>query len=105
MMKDDVRTWLDEQFQGDAETIRLVWSEYLASAEAKLAEARAARVAGDYPLLDRVAHTLKGNALMVGDAESVTAAVALRDAAKASDGPASDLALAQLAALDAENRA
>ena len=64
-----------------------------------------ARAAEDYPLLDRVAHTLKGNALMVGDAAIVTATIALRDAAKASDGAASDRALARLAALDAENRA
>ena len=105
MMKDDVKTWLNEQFEGDAEMIRLVWGEYLASAEAKLAEARAALAAEDYPLLDRVAHTLKGNALMVGDAAFVTATVALRDAAKASDGTASDRALVRLAELDAENRA
>ncbi len=104
MMKDDVKTWLNEQFEGDAEMIRLVWDEYLASAKAKLAEARAARAAEDYPLLDRVAHTLKGNALMVGDADCVTASIALRDAAKASDDAASDRALARLAELDAENR-
>lgn len=105
MMKDDVKTWLNEQFEGDAEMIRLVWAEYLVSAKAKLAEARAALAAEDYPLLDRVAHTLKGNALMVGDAAIVTVTIALRDAAKASDGTASDRALARLVELDAENRA
>lgn len=105
MMKDDVKAWLDEQFDGDAETIRLVWDEYLASAAAKIEEARAARAAEDYPLLDRIAHALKGNALVVGDRAGLAAALALRDAAKASDGAAADAALAELAARDAENRA
>ena len=105
MMKEDAKAWLAEQFPGDAVTVRLVWEEYLSATASKLAEARVARAAEDYPLLDRVAHTLKGNALMVGDAAIVTATIALRDAAKASDGAASDRALARLAALDAENRA
>lgn len=105
MMKEDAKAWLAEQFPGDAVTVRLIWDEYLSASAAKLAEARVARAAEDYPLLDRLAHALKGNALMVGDAECVTATIALRDAAKASDGTASDRALARLAALDAENRA
>lgn len=105
MMKEDVKTWLNEQFEGDTEMIRLVWDEYLASAKAKLAEARVARAAEDYPLLDRLAHALKGNALMVGDRASAEAALALRAAAKASEGAIADMALARLAALDAENRA
>lgn len=103
MMKEDVKTWLNEQFEGDTEMIRLVWDEYLASAKAKLAEARVARAAEDYPLLDRLAHALKGNALMVGDRASAEAALALRAAAKASEGAIADMALARLAALDAEN--
>ena len=105
MMKEDVKTWLNEQFEGDTEMIRLVWDEYLASAKAKLAEARVARAAEDYPLLDRLAHALKGNALMVGDRASAEAALALRATAKASEGAIADMALARLAALDAENRA
>lgn len=102
MMKEDAKAWLAEQFPGDAVTVRLIWDEYLSASAAKLAEAR---VAEDYPLLDRLAHALKGNALMVGDRASAEAALALRAAAKASEGAIADLALARLAALDAENRA
>ena len=104
-MKDDVRQWLNEQSGGDEETIAAVWGEYLNSAAEKIAEGRAALAAFDFPLLDRIAHTLKGNALMVGDQASVAAGVALRDAAKASDPTAAERALDQIAALDAENRA
>ena len=105
MMKEDAKAWLAEQFPGDAVTVRLIWDEYLSAAAAKLAEARVARAAEDYPLLDRLAHALKGNALMVGDRASAEAALALRAAAKTSEGAIADLALARLAALDAENRA
>ena len=104
MMKEDVRQWLNEQFGGDEETIALVWGEYLGSAAEKIAEGRAALAAADFPLLDRVAHTIKGNALMVGDQASAAAGVALRDAAKASDPDASARALDRIAALDGENR-
>lgn len=108
MMREDAKAWLAEQFPGDAVTVRLIWDEYLsasAASAAKLAEARVARAAEDYPLLDRLAHALKGNALMVGDRASAEAALALRAAAKASEGAIADMALARLAALDAENRA
>lgn len=105
MMNDDVKAWLNEQFAGDEGTIRLVWGEYLASFAEKLAEANAAQAAEDFPLLDRVAHALKGNALMVGDAPCVAAALALRDAAKASDGVRAAAALARLAALEEVARA
>ena len=105
MMTEGVAKWLDEQFGGEQEIIREVYAEYLRSSAEKIAEGRAARTAEDYPLLDRIAHTLKGNALMVGDQASADAAVALRDASKVSDGKAADSALDRLAALDAANRA
>ena len=105
MMKDDVRQWLNDQFGGDEETIAAVWEEYLGSAAEKIAEGRAALAASDFPLLDRIAHTLKGNALMVGDQTSAMAGIALRDAAKASDPTAAAKALDNLEALDRENRA
>ena len=47
MMKEDAKAWLAEQFPGDAETVRLVWDEYLSATAAKLAEVRA------YTLEDR----------------------------------------------------
>lgn len=103
MMKDDARQWLNEQFGGDEETIAAVWEEYLNSSTEKLAEGRAALAAFDFPLLDRIAHTLKGNALMVGDQQFAAAGIALRDAAKASDPDAAGKALDTLEALDREN--
>lgn len=105
MMKEEAKTWLDEQFGGDEETIAAVWSEYLGSTAEKIAETRAALEALDFPLLDRVAHTLKGNALMVGDQLLAQAAIALRDAAKKSDAAAAKAEIDRIAALDAENRA
>lgn len=105
MMNEESRKWLNEQFEGDQETIAAVWEEYVASATGKLAEARTALAAFDFPLLDRIAHTIKGNALMVGDQQSATAGIALRDAAKASDPDAAAKALDQLESLDRANHA
>jgi len=104
MMKEEVKKWMNEQFAGDADTIATVWEEYLAVTIEKLTAARGSLAAGDFPQLDRLAHTLKGNALMVGDQPLVEAAILLRDAAKASDAEASAKALETIAALDAENR-
>ena len=104
MMNDNVRQWMNEQFEGDSETIALVWGEYLNETAVKLDAVRTALAASDFPELDRLAHTLKGNALMVGDTALVQASISLRDAAKASDAEASGRALARLAELDLENR-
>lgn len=105
MMKENARRWMAEQFADDADTIAMVWNEYLTETAAKIDAARAALAAEDYPLLDRLAHTLKGNALMVGDQELALAAVALRDAAKASDSDGCDTCIGNIAVLDGENRA
>lgn len=105
MMTKQVEAWLTEQFGGDRETMDMIYGEYLTATADQLEKGRAARAAGDYPLLDRIAHTLKGNALMVGDQLSADAAIALRDASKISDGAAADQALDALAKLDASNRA
>lgn len=105
MMKEDARQWLKEQFGDDAEMTAAVWNEYLSASTSKITEARAALAAGDYPLLDRIAHTIKGNALMVGDQQSATAGLALRDAAKASDPVAAAKAIDSIDALNQENHA
>lgn len=105
MMKECVRKWLSEQF-GDAEDIiKEVWAEYLSTTTERIEEARAALAAFDFPLLDSVAHRLKGNALMVGDQPSAVAAIELRDAAKASESDAAAKAIETLAELDRENHA
>ena len=103
-MNAQVSNWLAEQFGDDTDLIQAVYDEYLQACATKLEEGRRARAAEDYPLLDRIAHTLKGNALMVGDKPSADAAISLRDASRISDGAAADVALAQLVALDAQNR-
>lgn len=105
MMKEDVKTWLAEQFGDDEETIAAVWAEYLSASEAKVADARAALAAADFPLLDRVAHTMKGNALMVGDQTSAQEAIQLREAAIASNPAAAQKSIDRLDELARENRA
>ena len=84
-MKATVANWLNDQFGGEAEVIAAIWSEYLAGTEEKIGECDAALAVPDYPLLDRIAHTLKGNGLMVGNEEAAKAAIALRDASKVGD--------------------
>lgn len=99
MMTSEIKAWLDEQFQGDEATIAIVWDEYLRSVKGNVEKAREALKASDYAGLDRLAHTLKGDALLVGDHPMAEAAIALRDASKASDGPAAAQAVERLAAI------
>ena len=84
-MKECCRKYLDEQFGGDADVVGEIYSEYVSSVGAKLAEADSALAAADWTQLDRVAHTVKGNALAAGDAEMSETAIALRKAAALSD--------------------
>jgi HPt (histidine-containing phosphotransfer) domain-containing protein len=58
----------------------------------KLGEAKTALVAKEWLPLDRVAHTIKGNALAAGDEEMAETAIALRSAANLKD----DVAAAEL---------
>lgn len=105
MMRECVKEWLMEQFGGAEAAVKEVWAEYLSSTAERIAEARTALAADDFPELDSVAHRLKGNALMVGDQPLAMAAVALRDAAKASDPVAAAKAIESLAEFDRENHA
>ena len=98
-MKESIKNWLHGQFGDDEAIIGEIYAEYLNSAGEKLAETDAALAAADYPQLDRLAHTFKGNALMVGDQEFADAAYELRNASKISDGPACAAAVAKLHAL------
>ena len=84
-MKECCRKYLDEQFGGDADVMGEIYSEYVASVGAKLAEADAALSGADWTLLDRVAHTVKGNALAAGDTEVANAAIELRKASALQD--------------------
>ncbi len=84
-MKECCRKYLDEQFGGDADVIGEIYGEYVSSVGEKVGEAESALAAADWPQLDRVAHTIKGNALAAGDAETADAAIELRKAAALSD--------------------
>ena len=84
-MKACCSQYLNEQFGGDADIAAEIYSEYVASVNEKLAEAKAQFSRLDWDQLDRTAHTIKGNALAVGDAETADTAIALRSAVKLCD--------------------
>ena len=88
--------------QGDADVMGEIYSEYVSSVGVKLAEADTALAAGDWSLLDRVAHTVKGNALAAGDAEMAETAITLRKAAALSDAAEAASLIAKLRELAAQ---
>lgn len=68
-MKDCIRTFFEEQMPGvDDETLNSIYDDYRAMALELYAELSAKRAEGAaFEVVDRLAHTLKGNALQVGD--------------------------------------
>lgn len=84
-MKECCRTYLDEQFGGDADVINEIYGEYVSSMRVKLMEAETALAGAAWMPLDRVAHTIKGNALASGDRTMADVAIALRSAAQLQD--------------------
>ena len=84
-MKECCKTYLDEQFGGDADVIGEIYAEYVSSVQEKLGEAESSLAASDWVRLDKVAHTIKGNALAAGDTETADTAIALRKAAALAD--------------------
>ena len=97
-MKDAVKSYLMKEF-GDASVAAEIYAEYRSSTRPKIDESAQALSARDFDLLDRAAHALKGNALMIGDPDALAAALALRDAAKALDAAAAQAALARVRAV------
>ena len=81
-MKECCRTYLKEQIGDDAATMDAIYAEYVNSIGAKIGEADAALAEGAWDTLDKVAHTVKGNSLSVGDQQMADTAIALRSAAK-----------------------
>lgn len=71
--------------RGDAEGTRAVFADFLASTAQDLAEAAAARAAGDLAGLARQAHKVKGAARMVGALELARCADRLEGVARAGD--------------------
>ena len=81
-MKECCRTYLNEQLGDDAETVDAIYAEYVTSISVKIGEADVALAEGAWDTLDKVAHTVKGNSLAVGDQQMADVAIALRSAAK-----------------------
>ena len=84
-MKECCKAYLDEQFGGDADIVAEIYGEYVSSVNEKIGEADASLAASDWARLDKVAHTIKGNALAAGDTEVADTAIELRKAAALSD--------------------
>ena len=81
-MKECCAAYLNEQFGGDADVVNEIYNEYASSAKDKVTEAEMALSGEQWDLLDRVAHTIKGNALAAGDEETANTGISLRSAAK-----------------------
>ena len=101
-MKASCKRFLDEQFNNDAEVVGEIYAEYVASLQEKLGELAASVDAADWDLLDRLAHTVKGNALVAGDTETADTAIALRRAAKLQQEAEARQLVARLRELSAE---
>ena len=94
-MKECCRQYLMGQF-GDEDVTAEIYGEYVASVREKIGEARTALSSGDWTLLDRVAHTIKGNALAAGDVEMSEPAIALRKTAALNDASGSEGLIAKI---------
>lgn len=81
-MKECCKNYLNEQFGDDADVVNEIYGEYVASVRVKLMEAETALAGASWTPLDRVAHTIKGNALAAGDQAMADVAIELRSAAQ-----------------------
>ena len=99
-MKECCRIYLTEQFENDPEVVEGIYAEYVSSVNAQAAEADAALAAGAWDAMDRVAHTIKGNSLAVGDQPMADTAIELRNAAKLQDRDQAGQLIADLRALE-----
>ena len=84
-MKECCKAYLNEQFGGDADVIAEIYNEYVSSVREKVEDAGKSLSASDWTTLDRVAHTIKGNALSSGDKETAQVAIEMRSAATLAD--------------------
>ena len=84
-MKLCCKQYLDEQFGGDADMVNEIYAEYASSMKDKAQDAVVALAGASWEILDRVAHTIKGNALAAGDNDMAHLGIELRQAAKLQD--------------------
>ena len=99
-MKECCEKYLNEQFGNDAAVVNEIYAEYVSSVNVKAAEAEAALAAGAWDALDKVAHTIKGNSLAVGDQQMANTAIELRNAAKQQDRDQAGRLIADLRVLE-----
>ena len=84
-MKECCKTYLNEQFGDDTDVVNEIYGEYVSSVRVKIMEATTALTGSAWQQLDRVAHTVKGNALAAGDNEMADAAIQLRKVTQLQD--------------------
>ena len=84
-MKECCKNYLNEQFGDDADVVNEIYGEYVSSVRVKIMEATTALTGSAWQQLDRVAHTVKGNALAAGDNEMADAAIQLRKVTQLQD--------------------
>ena len=101
-MKASCEAFLNEQFNHDADVVGEIYAEYTESVRGKIGEIAEALDGSQWDLLDRLAHTVKGNALVAGDEESAEVAIAMRSAAKLHDAEEGRRLLGRLRELAAE---
>ena len=102
-MKACVRNWLAEQVgMEDEELLQSLYDDYRNTVSEQLQQAMLDLEAADFQALDRTAHALKGAVLTVGDQEMLQEVLAMRDAAKASDGAGALAAAERVAGLLSE---
>lgn len=94
-MKECCREYLLNQF-GDEDVSNEIYNEYVNSVKEKIGEAKDALSSGQWQVLDRVAHTIKGNALAAGDVEMSEPAIALRKTAALNDTDGSTELIAKI---------
>ena len=80
-LKQFCEKYLAEQFGNDADIMNEIYGEYVSSVKEKISDLKNALDASDWQNADRIAHTVKGNALSAGDEEVAVAAIELRKAA------------------------
>ena len=95
-MKECCVAYMNEQFGNDAGLVKEIYDEYASSMRVKLRETESALAVGEWTQLDRVAHTIKGNALTAGDNEMAQVAIELRSAAQLHDNEQSAALIARL---------
>ena len=95
-MKECCVAYMSEQFGNDAGLVKEIYGEYVSSVRVKLREAESALATGEWTQLDRVAHTIKGNALTAGDNEMAQVAIELRSAAQLHDSEKTTALIARL---------